>query len=64
MSAVQGGSGFPFFAVEIYKYFTSGEMTNLKLANNVIPDPDIRMIVTQVLHIPQKLKIYFREHNP
>lgn len=48
MSAVQGGPGFPFFANEVFKYFASGELTNLKVDDGVIPDPEIRIIVSEV----------------
>ena len=51
MFAVQGGPGFPFFSGEVYKYFTAGELTNLKLASCEVPDPEIREFVTKVMYM-------------
>ncbi len=46
MSAVQGGPGFP--KEVYYNYFTTGELTNLRLSSSAVPDPEIRQFVTQV----------------
>ena len=46
--AIQGGSGFPFFAPEVYNYLTTGQYTDLQMPDDVIPDPEIRNLVFQV----------------
>lgn len=52
MSAVQGGTGFPFFSSEVYNYFATGEINNINVAKDEIqPDPEVRQLVSEVCYL-------------
>ena len=48
VSIVQGGSGFPYFALSLYDYFCGASMNDIHCTLDEIPDPVIRTILYQV----------------
>ena len=48
MSICQGGSGLPFLAEPVYKYVCTGELGEIDIAAEDIPDPSLKFVIQKV----------------
>ena len=48
MSIIQDGFGLPIFSLSLYQYFVCGDMLSINVADDQIPDPGLRELVSLV----------------
>ena len=48
MSLMQGGPGFPVLSPHVYEYMSTQQYLDLNIKDDDIPDPLVRLLLTQV----------------
>ena len=59
MSVCQGGSGLPFLAEPVYNYLCTGELREIEITTEDIPDPSLQFVIQKVrMKMKCHLKIF------